>query len=68
MLTTDDIIAGGLDLLVNLLDTDEDKCKFGALQVLKDISLHAQVKKAIADMNGMRPLVSILEVRLILMF
>ncbi|EGD77746.1 hypothetical protein PTSG_12803 [Salpingoeca rosetta] len=52
---------GGLELLINLLDTEEDKCKIGALQVLKDISLHPQVKKAIAEMNGMRPLVAILE-------
>ena len=29
---------GGLDTLVNLLDTNDIKCKIGALQILKEIS------------------------------
>jgi armadillo repeat-containing protein 4 len=29
---------GGLDTLVNLLDTDDPKCKIGALKILKEIS------------------------------
>eukprot|EP00049_Salpingoeca_infusionum_P018505 m.357558 g.357558 ORF g.357558 m.357558 type:complete len:722 (-) comp17865_c0_seq1:200-2365(-) len=51
---------GGLDLLINLLETEDDKCKIGALQVLKDISLNVHVKRAIAELNGIRPLVELL--------
>ncbi len=56
------VIVGGLDVLINLLETEDVKCKIGALMVLKDISLSPQVKKAIADLDGIRPLVAILEV------
>lgn len=52
---------GGLDVLINLLDTEDVKCKIGALHILADISLNVHVKRAIADMNGMRPLVGLLE-------
>lgn len=52
---------GGLDVLINLLDTEDVKCKVGALQILTDISLNVHAKRAIADMNGMRPLVGLLE-------
>ena len=53
---------GGLDVLVNLLETEDVKCKIGALLILKDISLSLQVKKSIADLDGIRPLISILGV------
>jgi hypothetical protein len=29
---------GGLETLVNLLDTDDQKCRIGALKILKEIS------------------------------
>jgi hypothetical protein len=29
---------GGLEILVNLLDTEDPKCKIGALNILKEIS------------------------------
>lgn len=29
---------GGLETIVNLLDTDDSKCRIGALQILKDTS------------------------------
>ena len=48
---------GGLEVLVNLLDTEVTKCKTGALQILKQITKNNQIKKAIADIDGMQPLV-----------
>ena len=56
------MVVGGLDVLINLLETEDVKCKIGALMILKDISLSQQVKKSIADLDGIRPLVSILAV------
>eukprot|EP00730_Choanoeca_flexa_P006648 TRINITY_DN12194_c0_g3_i3.p1 TRINITY_DN12194_c0_g3~~TRINITY_DN12194_c0_g3_i3.p1 ORF type:complete len:1042 (+),score=233.77 TRINITY_DN12194_c0_g3_i3:40-3165(+) len=51
----------GLDVLMNLLDTEDVKCKLGALQILKDVTLDNFVKRDIADMNGIRPLVQLLD-------
>lgn len=51
---------GGLDLLINLLETDDARCKIGALRILKEISLSYHVKVAIANLDGMRPLVALL--------
>ncbi|KAI8616226.1 armadillo-type protein, partial [Chytriomyces sp. MP71] len=51
---------GGLDILVNLLDTDDPKCKNGALKILKEISKNVQIRTAISDLDGMRPLVELL--------
>ncbi|KAJ3333078.1 Armadillo repeat-containing protein 4 [Blyttiomyces sp. JEL0837] len=59
---------GGLDTLVNLLDTDDPKCKIGALKILKEISQNAsqqfsfavQIRSAISDLDGMQPLVELL--------
>ncbi|KAJ3200435.1 Armadillo repeat-containing protein 4 [Entophlyctis luteolus] len=51
---------GGLDTLVNLLDTDDPKCKIGALKILKDISKNVQIRTAISNIDGMRPLVELL--------
>ncbi|KAJ3003383.1 UNVERIFIED_CONTAM: Armadillo repeat-containing protein 4, partial [Siphonaria sp. JEL0065] len=51
---------GGLDTLVNLLDTDDPKCKIGALKILKDISKNVQIRTAISNLDGMQPLVELL--------
>ncbi|KAJ3056514.1 Armadillo repeat-containing protein 4 [Rhizophlyctis rosea] len=51
---------GGLETLVNLLDTDDIKCKIGALKILKDISQNVQIRSAIADLDGMQPMVELL--------
>jgi hypothetical protein len=51
---------GGLDTLVNLLDTNDQKCKVGALKVLKEISRNVQIRSAIGDLDGMQPLVELL--------
>ena len=48
---------GGLEVLVNLLETDHTKCKIGALQILRDASLGVHVRKAMADQDAMQPLV-----------
>ncbi|RKO94469.1 armadillo-type protein [Blyttiomyces helicus] len=52
---------GGMDTLVNLLDTDDPKCKIGALHILKDISQNVQIRRAIGDLDGMQPLVELLK-------
>jgi hypothetical protein len=52
---------GGLEVLINLLDTDDIKCKIGALQILKDISKNAYVRRSIADLGGLQTMVKILE-------
>lgn len=52
---------GGLNTLINLLDTEDPKCKIGALKILKDISQNIQIRAAIADLDGMQPLVSLLK-------
>jgi armadillo repeat-containing protein 4 len=50
---------GGLETIVNLLDTDDSKCRIGALQILKDTSQNVSIRSAIADLDGMRPLVEL---------
>eukprot|EP00053_Salpingoeca_punica_P004679 m.50322 g.50322 ORF g.50322 m.50322 type:complete len:1027 (-) comp12893_c0_seq1:261-3341(-) len=52
---------GGLDVLINLLETEDVKCKIGSLQILKEISSSHLIKRAMADMNAMRPLVDLLK-------
>ncbi|KAJ8327746.1 hypothetical protein O5D80_004081 [Batrachochytrium dendrobatidis] len=52
---------GGLETIVNLLDTEDPKCKIGALKILKDISQNVQIRSAVADLNGMQPLVELLQ-------
>ncbi|KAI8812557.1 armadillo-type protein [Cladochytrium replicatum] len=51
---------GGLETLINLLDTDDPKCKIGALKILKDISQNVAIRSAIADLGGMQALVDLL--------
>uniref|UniRef100_A0AAY5EMU2 Armadillo repeat containing 4 n=1 Tax=Electrophorus electricus TaxID=8005 RepID=A0AAY5EMU2_ELEEL len=52
---------GGLEVLVNLLDTDEMKCKIGSLKILKEISHNSQIRQAIADLGGLQTMVAILD-------
>ena len=51
--------AGGLDLLLNLLDTDDLKCKIGSLRILKEISKNVAIRKAIRDAGGLKTIVSL---------
>ena len=52
---------GGLETIVNLLDTDDAKCRVGALQILKDTSQNVSIRSAIADLDGMHPLIELLK-------
>lgn len=51
---------GGLEVLINLLDTEEIKCKIGSLKILKEISRNVQIRRAIADLGGLQTMVKIL--------
>ena len=44
---------GGMDLLVNLLETQHTKCKIGALKILHEITQNAQTKIDITNLGGM---------------
>ncbi|KAM8967234.1 outer dynein arm-docking complex subunit 2 isoform 2-T2 [Pelodytes ibericus] len=52
---------GGLEVLINLLDTEEIKCKIGSLKILKEISHNPQIRCAIADLGGLQTMVRILD-------
>lgn len=45
--------SGGMDLLINLLETNDVKCKIGTLRILKKISMNTQARMAIVDLGGM---------------
>eukprot|EP00040_Diaphanoeca_grandis_P019332 m.102037 g.102037 ORF g.102037 m.102037 type:complete len:987 (-) comp27376_c1_seq1:97-3057(-) len=51
----------GLDLLINLLETDDSNCKIGSLMVLKDVSLSVSIKRKIAELDGMKSMVACLD-------
>ncbi|XP_070784506.1 outer dynein arm-docking complex subunit 2 isoform X2 [Enoplosus armatus] len=51
---------GGLEVLINLLDTDEVKCKIGSLKILRKISHNVQIRRTIVDMGGLQSIVKIL--------
>ncbi|XP_005156286.2 outer dynein arm-docking complex subunit 2 isoform X1 [Danio rerio] len=52
---------GGLEVLINLLDTDEIRCKIGSLKILKEISCNSQIRRTIANLGGLQTMVSILD-------
>ncbi|XP_062859684.1 outer dynein arm-docking complex subunit 2 [Trichomycterus rosablanca] len=52
---------GGLEVLLNLLDTDEIRCKIGSLEILKEISHSSQIRRTIADFGGLQTMVYILD-------
>jgi len=51
---------GGLEVLINLLDTDYIKCKIGSLQILKEISKNPFIRRKIVDLGGLQTIVNIL--------
>jgi len=54
---------GGLEVLINLLDTEENKCKIGALKILKGITKNIQIRRAVADLGGLQTMVTILQTK-----
>ncbi|XP_074049151.1 outer dynein arm-docking complex subunit 2 isoform X2 [Macrotis lagotis] len=52
---------GGLEVLINLLETDDVKCKIGSLKILKEISHNSQIRRAIVDLGGLPIMVKILD-------
>lgn len=52
---------GGLELLINLICTEDVKCKIGALKILKEISDNPHIRLSIVDLGGLEELVKILE-------
>ncbi|XP_032812745.1 outer dynein arm-docking complex subunit 2 isoform X1 [Petromyzon marinus] len=52
---------GGLEVLINLLDTDDIKCKIGSLKILKEISHNSQIRQSIVDIGGLQTMVNILD-------
>ncbi|NWR88282.1 ARMC4 protein, partial [Furnarius figulus] len=52
---------GCLEVLVNLLDTEETKCQTGSLKILKEISQNILIRHAIADLGGLEIMVKILD-------
>ncbi|TPP61577.1 Armadillo repeat-containing protein 4 [Fasciola gigantica] len=51
---------GGIDVLINLLETEEVRCKLGSLKILREITKNPQIRRAIADIGGLQPLVNLL--------
>jgi armadillo repeat-containing protein 4 len=51
---------GGLEVLVNLLESNDLKCRFGSLTVLSAISLNLDIRRSIVDLGGIPLLVNIL--------
>lgn len=47
-------------MLVNLLESNDTKCRLGALHILSGISENIDVRKAIVDLDGIPLLVNIL--------
>ncbi|XP_023333865.1 armadillo repeat-containing protein 4 [Eurytemora carolleeae] len=54
------IDAGGLEVLANLLETEDVKCQIGSLKILKDIVVHPDIRKSITKMGGIELMVRIL--------
>ncbi|NXD25842.1 ARMC4 protein, partial [Spelaeornis formosus] len=52
---------GCLEVLINLLDTEEIKCQTGSLKILKEISQNILIRHTIADLGGLEIMVKILD-------
>ncbi|CAF1068177.1 unnamed protein product [Rotaria magnacalcarata] len=52
---------GGLDVLVNLLETEDFDCKIGSLHILKEISQNPYIRRNIADLGGLQTMVKLLD-------
>lgn len=48
---------GGLEVLINLLETKGLKCKLGSLSVLAELSQNTEIRRSIADLGGIDLLV-----------
>ena len=44
----------------DLLETDDMKCKIGSLRILRDITIHPQIRKKLTNMGGIELLIKIL--------
>ena len=51
---------GGLELFINLLDTEDAKCKIGSLKILKEISKNPIIRRSVVDLGGLETMVNIL--------
>lgn len=51
---------GGLEVLVNILECNDAKCRLGALTVMADISLNIDIRKTIVDLDGIPLIIDIL--------
>ena len=52
--------AGGLEVLANLLETDDFKCKLGSLRVLAAITIHPNIRRSVTIMGGVELMIGIL--------
>ena len=52
--------SGGLEILTNLLDTEDPKCQLGSLKILKEITCHPEIRRQITLMGGIEPTIEIL--------
>ncbi|XP_010179133.1 PREDICTED: armadillo repeat-containing protein 4, partial [Mesitornis unicolor] len=52
---------GCLEVLINLLDTEEIKCQIGSLKILKEISQNTLIRHTIVDLGGLEIMVKILD-------
>ena len=52
--------SGGLEVLTNLLDTEDPKCQMGSLKILKEITCNAEIRRQITLMGGIEPTIVIL--------
>lgn len=52
--------AGGLEVLLNILETDENRCKIASLLVLREISSNPDISRAIYNMKGLDTLINTL--------
>ncbi|KAJ0005398.1 hypothetical protein NQD34_015292, partial [Periophthalmus magnuspinnatus] len=54
---------GGLDALLNILDTGESRCIMGSLKILRVISHSAQIQRSMVKMRGVQSLVPLLDIQ-----
>ena len=52
--------AGGLEVLANLLETDDFKCKLGSLRILSEITVHPNIRRSVTLMGGVELMIGIL--------
>lgn len=55
---------GGLNVLLNILDTKEIRCIIGSLKILRLVSLNAQIQRSMAKMRAVQSLVPLLDINL----